>query len=137
MNKSQVSQNELSNIPKITKKKNASSKKQTKYSDFNQENIINPENDKILRKLVNKNISKNIKSNLTKNEMRQEDRNPSKSSAHKYSKTFTSIDEIPGVFTFINNQVTQDYSNKERSLSPNSGNILHTPLASLSLIKRS
>jgi hypothetical protein len=71
-------------------------------------------------KMISKNISQNIKANLKPVKRRiKNELSPNKS--HKYSKTFTHIDEIPGVFTFINNHVNLEFPNKERSLSPHSG----------------
>lgn len=76
----------------------------------------------ISERMIDQNISKNIRANLkpVKKALAKE-ASPGKS--HKYSKTFTHIDEIPGVFTFINNQVSADCSHKERSLSPHSGGL--------------
>lgn len=90
---------------------------------FNIKKILNPKSEEILDHMMNKNISKNIQANLRTKKNSLDEISPSKKQLHKYSKTYTNIEEVPGVFTFINNQVSLDYSNKERSLSPHSGNI--------------
>ena len=94
------------------------SKIQTKNSPtFNiiKQTISN--SDEVFEKMMNNNISKNIKANLKTGNQNKES---NLSRQHKYSKTFTHIDEIPGVFTFINNNVNKEFSNDERSLSRHS-----------------
>ena len=86
---------------------------------FEVKSPIGKKKEELLDQIINKNISQNIRANLRMTKKHLEEVSPKKT--HKYSKTFTHIDEIPGVFTFINNQVSVDCSNKERSLSPHSG----------------
>lgn len=102
--------------PLLTKK--GASQSQQNSPSFYPKKVIDSKPRVISDRMIDKSISKNIRANLKPAKKAQPPTSPQL--AHKYSKTFSHIDEIPGVFTFINNHVSVDLSNKERSLSPHS-----------------